>query len=375
MKKICYVVTLPVSIRAFFLPQLKHLASNGFDVTVICGSDDALESELGDGVHFYPCKIPRGLSVFGTVKAILRLKKLFKQQKFDLVQYSTPNASFCASIASHAAKVSVRVYHLMGFRYLGAKGFLRSFLKALEKRACSLSTHIECVSPSNLALGAAEKVFPADKATVVWNGSSGGVDLSRFDCEKRAQWRKEIREKLGISETEFVFGFAGRVTKDKGVNELLEAFSRLQGQSKLLIVGGAEGIDTLRQDLLQAAEASGRVLFHPAVTNVEAYFAAMDVLLLPSYREGFGNVIIEAAAMGIPAIVSEIPGPVDAVVKGQTALTVPPKDVSSLAAAMEQMRQADVGQMGENAAAFAASNFSSDVLCEKILERKRELLR
>ena len=374
MKKICYIVTVPLSIRAFFIPQIKYLSANGFDVSVICNQDDLIENELGDAVHFYPCSVPRGISIFKTITTTVRFVKLFKKEAFDLVQYSTPNASLCASIASRIAKIPVRVYHLMGFRYLGAKSVSRGFLKFIEKLTCRFSTHIECVSPSNRALGIAEHIFPGDKAVVIWNGSSGGVDLTQFDCKKRVEWREEIRARLGISASDFVFGFVGRITKDKGVNEILEAFDKLQDQSKLLVLGDAEGIGTLKKDLIRKVRASGRAIFHSAVADVKKYYAAIDVLLLPSYREGFGNVVIEAGAMGTPAIISNIPGPTDAVIAGETALIVPAKDAAKLAEAMEQIQKMDVHALGARAATFVADNFSSTILCAKILERKRELL-
>ena len=228
MKKICYVVTLPLTIRAFFIPQLKYLVDNGFDVTVICSNDDNLQEELGEEVRYLSVDMPRGISISGSITAVRKLIKIFRKEKFDLVQYSTPNAALYTSIASKAVGVKVRNYHLMGYRYLGAKGFSRNILKMIEKITCALSTNIECVSSSNLELGIKEKLFKQNKATVVWNVSTGGIDLTRFDISKRKTWRAQIRRELGYSETDFLFGFVGRITRDKGVNELLEAFLNLK---------------------------------------------------------------------------------------------------------------------------------------------------
>ena len=220
MKKICYVVTIPLTIRAFFIPQLRYLSDNGFDVTVVCGDDGIIAKELGSGIHFHGVDMPRGVSFFSSIKAVSQLKSFFKEQKFDLIQYSTPNAALYASIAAKAAGCKVRNYHLMGNRFLGSKGIGKQILKLMDKTACRLSTSIECVSRSNLELGAREGVYPKEKANVVWNGSSGGVDLKRFDISKREGWRSSLRGELGYSEDDFVFGFAGRITRDKGMNEL-----------------------------------------------------------------------------------------------------------------------------------------------------------
>lgn len=372
--KICYVVTIPTTIRAFFIPQLKYLAEHGYDVSVVCGQDDKLQQDLGDNIRYIPVDMPRGLSLFGSLKAIKYLYNVMKSYRFDLVQYSTPNAALYASIASKLAGVKVRNYHLMGFRYLGASGIGQKILKGIEKFSCKLSTSIECVSESNLKLGVQEGVFDKKKVTVVWHGSTGGVDLKRFDYAKRNIWRYEVRTQLGLADDDFVFGFVGRITKDKGVNEILEAFLSSQTGAKLLLVGAEEGLDTLDQQLLQKAKSHPDIIFQGPVTDVERYFAVIDVLLLPSYREGFGNVVIEAAAVGTPSIISNIPGPIDAVDPGKTALVVPVKSVSKLENAMEQAWKERESGMGETCAQFVRTHFDSEKLCKKILERKSELI-
>lgn len=374
MIKICYVVTIPLTIRAFFIPQLRYLADHGFDVTVVCSDDGRIADELGDSIHFYGVEIPRGISFAGSLRAISQLRAFFLEQAFDLIQYSTPNAALYAAIAAKQAGCPARNYHLMGNRFLGSKGLMRLFLKTMDKIACRLSTSIECVSRSNLEQGAAEGVYPRDKAVVVWNGSSGGVDLKKFDIRRREPWRSALRQSLGYREDDFIFGFVGRITRDKGIHELLEAFFQLGDDSKLFLIGSVEDNGTLDAKLWQKAMDSPGVQFHAPSKEVEQYYAMIDVLVLPSYREGFGNVVIEAAAMGTPAIVSDIPGPIDAVIAGETALVVPPKDVGALAGAMKRMRSCDVRKMGAAAAAFAADSFDSRVLCEKILERKQSLL-
>lgn len=374
MKKICYVVTIPLTIRAFFIPQLKYLAANGFHVSVICSPDETLRDDLGSSIRYIPVKIPRGISLGGSWRAIAELKNVFEKEQFDLIQYSTPNAAFYASIAAKAVGCRVRNYHMMGLRYLGASGLGRMLLKMLEKIACANSTSVECVSRSNMEMGIQEGLFPSEKAAVVWNGSSGGIDLERFDAAKRGQWRARVRKELGYDDSDFVFGFVGRITRDKGINELLEAYFSLQTDAKLFLVGRVEDSRTLNMDLLEKARNHPNIQFHDSVTDIERYFAALDVLVLPSYREGFGNVVIEAGAVGTPAIVSDIPGPTDAVEQGKTALVVPAKNAQALGEAMRQIQAMDYAAMGENAARFAAEGFDSRVLCERIRERKSKLL-
>ncbi len=374
MFKICYVVTIPLTIESFFIPQLQYLAANGFDVTVVCSNDSNLQEKLGESIRFYPIDIPRGISFGGSIYALKTLTCFFKKEKFDLIQYSTPNAAFYSSIAAKKADCKVRNYHLMGLRYLGASGMERTILKVLERIACRNSTSIECVSKSNMEMGISEGLFPREKVTVVWNGSTGGVDLSRFDFSKRQQWRKEIRKELGYSSNDFVYGFVGRITKDKGIDELLSAFLELKDNSKLLLVGDIEKDNHLDVDLLAKAQQNSNIKFHSFVSDIERYYAIIDVLVLPSYREGFGNVVIEAGAVGTPAIVTDIPGPTDTIDREKTALVVPVKNPHALAESLRKIRERDYVNMGENAAQFAKEKFDSKVLCEKILERKKEIL-
>lgn len=375
MKKICYVVTVPITIRAFFVPQLQYLAEHGFEVHVICSEDDGLQELLGESIKYIPLNMTRGISFGGTIKAIKELIRIFEREKYDLVQYSTPNAAFNASIASKISKIKIRNYHLMGLRYEGEHGVKRFILKVMEKISCGLSTNIECVSNSNMEIAIRDKIFLRDKATVVWNGSTGGVDLNRFDYSKRSIWRDEMRIKEGYYSSDFIFGFVGRITKDKGINELLKAFLVLNDDSKLFLIGDIENEETLDKELWEKAQNHSGILIHKAVSDIEKYFSMIDVLVLPSYREGFGNVVIEAAAVGTPAIVSNIPGPIDTVQKDITAFVVPVKDVSALSIAMRRMRENNSERMGKEALAFVTENFDSHILNRKIEERKRQLLK
>ncbi len=375
-KKICYVTTIPGTMRAFFVTQLQHLDACGYEVCAICSPDDIITPELKKKVRVISVPISRGIAIKGLKKTIDTLTDVFKREKFDLVQYSTPNAAFCSAIAAKRAGIKIRNYHLMGFRYLGFTGVKKLIFKALEKVTCHFSTHIECITPSNMEMGIRERVFPKEKVCIVGNGSTGGIDTKRFDYERRNEWRKAVREELGYSEADFVFGFVGRITRDKGINELLEAFAGIKENCKLLFIGTAEGLDTLDKKLYAEAQEDTRIQFHSRVKDVEKYYAALDVLLLPSWREGFGMVIAEAAAMGTPAIVSRIPGPIDVISDGETALTVNVKDAADLKEKMEMLLQDSAlrEKLGKNGVSFIREKFDSQYLLQKIAERKEELL-
>lgn len=373
MKKICYLTTIKHSISAFFVPQLNYLSENGFDVTVI--SDRSLEysKALSERVRRIDIDIPRGVSLLGTVRSIMVLKRIFQKERYDMVQYSTPNASFCASIAAKLAGIQIRNYHMMGFRYQGFTGIKRLIFRSIEKLTCAMSTSIECVSKGNRQFGIDENIFKAEKAVVVWNGSTGGVDVKRFDVSKRDMWRSAIRDQLGIAQEAFVFLFAGRITKDKGIQELLKAFLNLGQDARLVMVGNQEEIHTIQAGLWEKAIANEKIIIRPAVINVEAYYAAADCLVLPSYREGFGNVLIEAACTGTTCIAADIPGPSEIIdnIGGYKCRAKDARDLrDTMRTAVRNQEQHVPGEIAERAVLF----YSSDVLNKEILKRKQKLL-
>ncbi len=373
--KICYVVTIDVTFQAFFIPQLQWLQAQGFDVTACCCDSQNIKEQLGENIHFAPIYIPRGVSWVGSIRAIIMLYQFFRKSHFDMIQYSTPNAAFCASIASYLARCRIRNYHLMGYRYLGAKGYKRMILKCLEKISCILSTHVECVSESTRALGIDEKLFVSSKAVIVGNGSSGGIDLQRFDITQAEQWRTELRNHYHISSQAYVCAFVGRITHDKGINELLRAFNALSVETILFLIGSKEGIHTLDPILWETALNNPQIILVDQTQQIEKYYAMMDVLILPSHREGCGNVAIEAEAMGVPVIVSDIPGARDTIIHHHTGLLVPQGHCKALSDAIEMLSQPAIRKrMEKNAHKFARMHFDENILLPQIVQRKRKLV-
>lgn len=377
MKKICYITTVSITIKSFFVEQLKYLAEEGYKVYVICSYDESLYNILGDKINYIPVNMPRGLNLFQSIKAIIDMCSIFKKEEFDLIQYSTPNAALYASLTGWIMKVPVRNYHLMGLRFEGNKGILRFILKTLERISCLLSTDIECVSHSLLKTCIKYKLFTDKKAIVVWNGSSGGVDLTRFNYTNKNNWRKKIRNFYHIDDDTLVYGFVGRITKDKGIDDLLFSFKNLEINidSRLMLIGEFENIENLDSELINWSLSNKKIVFTGFKKNVEEYLSAIDVLILPSYREGFGNVIIEAESLGIPVIVSNIYGPVDAMKNNYSGFLFELGNLDDLISKMSQISNKKIrDEFSNNAYLFATHNFDSKVLCKYILKRKQNLL-
>lgn len=376
--KICYITTVPITLNAFVLPILRHLhEQTDWELCVLCDEDAEFRKNLPEYVRYIPVPMKRGISLSG-IGAMVKMAKIFRKEKFDLVQYSTPNASLYASLAAKLAGVPVRLYCQWGIAYVGFQGVKRKIFKTIEKLVCRLSTHVEPDSFGNLRFSRQEGLYDESKSSVVWHGSASGVDMKKFNIAQKDIWRRQIRQQYDIPEDAFVYGFVGRITGEKGVNELFAAYRRLvqERDAYLMLVGFLEKADSVDQELYAWAQNQKTVVFCDYTKVIERYMASMDVYILPSYREGFGSAVVESEAMGVPVIVSDIPGPTDAMRRDETGIVVKKADVATLHDAMitlyddAAMRQ----RMGEAAYRFASENFDQTKLAEQILQDRKRLL-
>lgn len=375
MKRICFVTTVPGTIRAFILPLAEYMHENTkWDISFICSDNENFEKSLPEYIHFYPVHMERGISVAG-VKAMFQIKKILKKEKFDMVQYSTPNASLYTAMAAKLAKIPVRLYCQWGIAYVGFNGLKRKIFKIVEKFVCGLSTYVQPDSKSNLNFARSEGLYSEKKSSVIWNGSACGVSLDKFNVKRKNEYRSYIREKYNIGRDTFVYIFIGRVTRDKGINELLSAFKRLNDDSVLFLLGNNEVDTSVNRELYDWSLENKNIIYTGNVDDVERYLSAADCYVLPSYREGFGMSVIEAEAMGVPVIVTDIPGPVDAVIDNKTGLLVKKADENSLLDAMKKIRKLNYQEMGKEGHKFASDNFEQKQLFDKIIESRNELLK
>lgn len=372
MHKVCFITTISLTLKTFVLDFAKAMHETGdFEIHFICDNDADFEKMLPAYIHYHPIAMKRGVS-FDGLKVIWEMYRYFKKEQFELVQYSTPNASCWASIAAKLAGIPCRLYCQWGIAYVGFCGIKRWLFKQIEKMVCRCSTKVEPDSFGNLRFSQKEKLYGVEKSCVIWNGSASGVNTQKFDISRKASWKSDVRSQYGIPENAVVYTFIGRITKEKGINELFEASRRLMAAHSdvcLLLVGPVEKSETVDATLYQWSREEARVIYVGYTNKVEQYLAASDVYVLPSYREGFGSAIIEAEAMGVPVIASDIPGPADAMVQGKTGILSPKGDAWKL---YEQMlflyENADLrNAYGENGAIFAASSFEQVTLFERML--------
>ena len=379
MYKICIVTTVSMTLKAFVLDLAKAMTETGeYEIHFVCNHDPEFAALLPEYFHYHPIAMDRGISL-GGFRAAREMYRLFKKEKFDLVQYSTPNAACYASIAARLAGIKARLYCQWGIAYVGFTGLKRRVFKCVEKMVCRNSTMIEPDSFGNLRFSHGEKLYTPYKSRVIWNGSASGVNLSKFDVTQKEAWAKEIRDKYNIPADARVFVFIGRITRDKGINELFEASQRLfekYSDAYLLMVGSVEKNESLQPQLYEWSQNTPRVLYAGYTNQVEKYMAAADVYILPSYREGFGSAVVEAEAMGLPVIVTDIPGPTDAMKRDVTGLVVRKGDAQELYNAMETLYASKElrDEMGHNSLEFATASFEQKTLFEKICNDRRELI-
>lgn len=378
MIKICFVVTIYGTYKAFLKNFAEYLYKSGeYDISLICSADYNTFSDIPKYIHYYPVHMARGINPKNSMQAIKYINHILRENKFDIIQYSTPNAAFYASLVSYKCRIPVRLYCQWGIRYMGFQGLRRKLFKFIEKVICSLSTVVEVESHGIRNFAISEGLYNRKKSTVVGHGSACGVNLDKFNIDRRKEWRKEIRERFDINDTTAVLVFCARITGDKGINELLQAFfdiSKKTKDVKLMIIGAT---DDLTPDidirLMNKAKTSDNIIFTGAVNSVEKYFAASDIFVSPSYREGFGLVVIEASAMGLPVIVTDVPGQIDAFIPDVTGLKCKVKDVNDLTrATMQLINDKDFqnrgGALGRK---FVEDNFEQKELFKR-LKYKRD---
>lgn len=374
MKKICFVTTVSITIKAFLLQFTDYLINEGYDVTFICNTDESMYKSCNDHIHYIPVPMKRGVG-FDGLSVINKLTKTFKENNFDIIQYSTPNASLYASIAAKRAGCENRLYCQWGIRYMGFEGGIkRMIFKQIEKIVCQKSSVIECESHSIYNFSINEKLYPASKGSVIWNGSACGVDLKKYRIDKKSIWRQEVRKELNITENATVFGYVGRITRDKGANELLSAFREVikTKEAYLLMIGMFDDANTINADLREWSEKSKYVIFVDWTDKVERYYSAMDVFCSLSYREGFGLVVIEAAAMGLPGIVTNVPGQVDTIAPDVDGWLVPAKNVDQVIYTIEHCidNLDEVRQYGSNARRHVEEKYEQNELFRRLTEHR-----
>ncbi len=369
-QKVCLVVTSLLIVKFFLIPHIVAL-SKKYEVTLIVNVDDIVFlNSLALPIKVLSVPIERKVSIWWDMVALCQLILLFRKHRFDLVHSISPKGGLLGMLAAWLVRVPVRVHTFQGEVWANRFGIWRISLKLIDKLVAYLATQITVVSFSERSFLIAEKIITENKSVVLANGSICGVDPERFHSDSNV--RDALRLELCISDDAKVILFLGRINRDKGIFDLAQSFVALASETAelvLLVVGpDEEGI--FEEVLHICRNYLNRVKRVGFINQPERYMAVADVLCLPSYREGFGLVIVEAGAVGIPSVCSDIYGITDAVVDGMTGLLFPVGDVSALTEKLlivirdNNLRQ----RMGAAASERALALFSSGQVVNEMLK-------
>jgi glycosyltransferase involved in cell wall biosynthesis len=339
--------------------RLRALREAGFQVTLISSPGDLLERTVQrEGVDRITLPMRRGIAPFADILSLVRLWMVLRRLKPDLTEFSTPKAGLLGTFAAMLCGVPRRVYMLRGLKLEGCAGLKHRMLLIAERMTAACAHVVLCNSPSLRAEALALGIAPEGKLHLLGDGSSNGVDVERF-----SPGLSDVRERSGIPAEVPVIGFVGRLTRDKGVPELLKAFEHILvtiPDARLLLVGWFDKAeDALGKGLRSRIENDSHIHFTGFVEDTSTYYRAMDVLVLPSYREGFPNVVLEAAATGIPVVTTLCTGSRDSVVPEVTGLLIPPGYPEAISEAVLKLLRDPEGRcrMGRAARAWIVEHF------------------
>jgi glycosyltransferase involved in cell wall biosynthesis len=338
--KLTFVVTASVSV-GFFYGQAAYMVSSGWDVDFVSSPGPELYAMRAEGARPWAVPMEREIAPLKDIVSLWRLWQLFRRSRPNLVVAGTPKAGLLGTLAARLAGVPYVVYTVHGLRLETALGWKRKLLIIAERVSCRCAHRVHCVSPSLRVRAIGLGLVKPDKAVVVGPGTCCGIDADRFHASLDSRQKaSDLRDKLGFHENAPVIGFVGRFTRDKGIPELYQAFTAVRerySNLRLLLVGDFEAGDPIAVDLRRAIEGDREVVRTGFVSDVALYYHLMDICVLPTYREGFPGVPLEAQAAGIPVVTTHATGAIDSVLDRQTGFIVPVGDVNALSAAIDRL--------------------------------------
>jgi glycosyltransferase involved in cell wall biosynthesis len=378
--KICIIVTVDISLDKLFPGFYPLLLAKGYEVVGICADGPFTDDVCRQGVRVINIPMTRGFTPLKDLKCLWQLYAIFRQEHFDIIHYSTPKAALLSAIAGRLARCPILIYTLRGLGYNAFSGLKKLVGKFCEKIACHCAHYVIVISNSLREEVIREKLLPANRARVLGAGSSKGVNINEFQLNVKTLFEaQKIRLRLGIDANDIVVGYAGRMTLEKGISELIEAFRSIRQNNcrvHLLLVGDQDQRNPLPHNIVALINSEKGVQTAPFSENVASYIAAMDILVLPSYREGFGNILIEASALDRPVIATDIPGCRDAVIDGTTGLLIAPHDAKSLEKALLELiaSASKRKEMGRNGRAWVEKNFDRNLVWARLINVYGQLL-
>ncbi|NML56930.1 glycosyltransferase family 4 protein [Chryseobacterium cheonjiense] len=382
--KVIRTSTIPLSLNVLLKGQLKFL--NGFFEIVGISSEGELLDEVRqrEGIKTISINMERGISPVKDLISLFRLYHILKSEKPTIVHSITPKAGLLTMLAGKMAGVPIRIHTFTGLIFPTRKGFVQKILINMDRLLCTAATNIY-PEGQGVKKDLMNYKITSKPLKVIANGNVNGIDLDYFSPDKISKTQKDaLKKELNITESDFVFVFVGRLVGDKGINEMVKAFSQISKNPallkpvKLLLIGPLEEeLDPLTPETLQEIKNNPDILDVGFQKDVRPYFAVSDALVFPSYREGFPNVVMQAGAMELPSIVSDINGCNEIIIEDQNGIIIPVKNSEKLKTAMEKiLSDTDLyHQLKTNSRPMIQSRYEQSVIWNELLKEYKTLLK
>ena len=376
MTKIVRVTTVPMTLVAFCTGLLRELQEQeNYEVVAVSSPGEEL-NKLADseGVRTIAVPMERRISPFKDMKSLWKMWRLMCREKPDMVHSMTPKAGMITMLAAKLARVPIRIHTFTGLVFPTSTGLKRHLLMATDWLTCACTTHIipEGEGVKNDLLNHKITKKPL---RVLGHGNVRGIDLEHYNPQAKSDRPYAVSDKRV-----FTFVFVGRIVRDKGINELVEAFVRLNKEhpdTHLVLVGGEEEkLDPIKSETRHEIENNAAIESVGRQSDVRPFYASADALVFPSYREGFPNVVIEAGAMGLPSIVTDINGSREIVIEGENGTIIPSKDTEALYQAMKRFVEnpEDVKRMADKSRPLIASRYEQSYVRQCLKDFYQEIL-
>lgn len=377
---VCSIGTVP---KWFLLEHFRNMRHEGFEVILVCTNDENAEySVRATGVRFIPITISQPITPFTDLVSLLRLWIKLCQLRPVIVHSHMSKPGLIGSLAGWLARVPIRIYHNHGMALLSARGWKYWILRLTESIACRCATEVIFVAPSNMKDAIDIGICPRNKAIVLGPGTISGVDTNKYNPEVATPRGAKLREEAGIPEDSWLVGFVGRIIPHKGVETILEAWRLLppdiRAQAYLCFFGAFEPHHQRMRTLVEQAVSDPElhVKYMGFTDDMPAWYSTMALLVQPSWHEGWGYNVLEAACNGVPAVGTRISATIDAIVDGKTGLLVPVKDPESMARAIVRLLMDDDlrQRLGQAARQRAINDFPAERICPLLIQEYQRLL-
>jgi glycosyltransferase involved in cell wall biosynthesis len=375
-KKVLHVVNISFVLPYYIGAQFDYFQEKGVQFYVAC-YDDAFFRQYTQSKNItpIPANILREINIKEDFKTIRKLISAIRENEIETVIAHTPKGAMIGIIAAYFAGVKKRIYFRHGIMYETSTGFKRTLLKNIERLTSRLSTKVVCVSPSVLEKSISEKLTPRSKSLLLNKGTCNGIDDNNLFNPRMIteEQRTALKNQYHIKDTDKIVGYVGRLVKDKGIQELLTAWKEIikkYPDAKLLLVGPYEQRDSISQEFKDYVEHEPSIIHTGLIENVTPYYTLMDVFILPSYREGFPTVVLEASAMELPVITTRSTGCIDSIVENKTGIftAIQPGDIAN--AIDKYFADAALArEHGLNGRKFVVENFDQKVIWKEIEEK------